>query len=261
MKLNWHTITAALLVLVIIMTLAIRAPSSGVEEGPEPQDVVDEGGKAVKLMYLDNTRIDNHTYKVRITGTTDYGVLIVKNIGELKDEYALSVNASGGVSAALEKSKVTLDNTSLTWLVVTYSVSASTGTHDVLIEAVSTSNSNVRANITLRCELANPDGVVTEKGDQVMVAYRVTDENGTLLDEGTLPAIAGEQEAGPIGQFGYIHGFYMGLLGMEKGGPLDNGQYETKEIRVPPEMAYGVDSGHELSDMYLIFTQTLEWSQ
>jgi hypothetical protein len=261
MKLNWQTITIVALVLVVMLSVITRMPSSGDVEEEISQENIDLEDKGVKLMYLDNTQVDNYTYKVRITGTTDYGVLIVKNIGEVKDEYALSVNSTGGVTAALDKSSISLDNRSLTWCIITYSVAGDAGTHDVIITAVSKSNPNVRANITLQCEIANPEGVVTQKGDQVYLAYHLTDENGTVLDEGTLPAIAGEQEAGPLGQVSYIDGFYLGLLGMEKGGPLDNGQYESKQIRVPPEMAYGVDSGHELSDMYLIFTQTLEWSQ
>ncbi len=213
---------------------------------------------AVELAYLDNTQVDNDTWEVAITGPEDYGVLLIRNCGE-EETFNFKCTTPEGWDVSFEKQKITLRNHSVGWCVLTFAVLSQTpSTALINITAVSAHNPAVSDTLTLLCRVVNTNGKVTKKGDQVVVSYTVWDENGSELDSGTLPATAGEPEAGPFGQVTYIDGFYLGLLGMERGGLGGFGPGETKQIKVPPELAYGVDSGHELSNETLIFELTLK---
>lgn len=149
------------------------------------------------------------------------------------------------------------------WNVISYQLSSEVdvGTYYATIRAAATDDERLADELTLKLDVTDTEGVTTKKGDQVVVEYTVWDEDGNELDSGTLPATAGEPEAGPAGQVAYIDGFYLGLLGMQKD-PLSLAYGETKKVRVPPELAYGTDpEAHELGGVTLIFELTIVLSQ
>ena len=249
-------------VVVLLAAVLVSAGSSSDDPGEEAAPPTEQVEADFRLFYLDNTEAANDTWKVTISNSVDQGVLLLRNRQDVEDSFSFHALAPEGWKIGFEKESVTVGNDSVAWNVITYTLpdSASTGSYNVNISAISKNNGTVR-NITLVCEVAALDGNMAQKGDQLLVTYVLWDENRTgQLDSGTLPATCGEPEAGPAGQVGYIDGFYLGLYGMEKGGVLGASPGETKEILVPPELAYGVNSGSELSDMWLIFQQTLGYA-
>ncbi len=81
-----------------------------------------------------------------------------------------------------------------------------------------------------------------ERGDTIVVAYKLVLDNGTVLTDA-------ERETFPGLDYGkYIDGFVDEVLGMKIG--------EKKTFRVPPEKAY-TDPGHYLYGLALIYTVTL----
>jgi hypothetical protein len=220
----------------------------------------------LNLTYLDNTEMNPGEYKAKISSSTDYGVLLVDNTGVAEDTVDLEViSEPEGWSVSLDMGSVTLDNESIEVVVITYSVaSGATGEEPVVIEGTSQNALLPTAyNITIYCVVDSTNSPVTKKGDKVSVDYEVWGESGTSLDSGTLPATAGEKYVGPLQNLGYIVGFYMGLIGMEKpGGVLGLlGTGETKQIKVPPQLAYGTDSdAHELGGQTLVFELTINSS-
>ena len=220
----------------------------------------------LNLTYLDNTEMNPGEYKVRISASTDYGVLMVDNTGVADDTVNLEVvQEPEGWSVSLDKSSVALDNESIEVVVVTYNVaSGASGEEAVVIQGTSEKALlPTSMNITLFCVVEGTGGQVTSTGDKVSVDYTVWDTKGQQLDSGTLPATAGEKYVGPAQNLGYIVGFYMGLIGMEKPGGIIGllGTGETKQIRVPPQLAYGTDpNAHQLGGEILIFELTINSS-
>jgi len=220
----------------------------------------------LNLTYLDNTEMNPGEFKARISSATDYGVLLVDNTGVAEDTIDLEVICEPeGWSVSLDKGSVTLDNESIEVVVITYSVaSGASGEEPVVIEGRS-QNALLPTtyNITVFCVVDSTNAQVTRTGDKVSVDYEVWGEAGTSLDSGTLPATAGEKYVGPLQNLGYIVVFYMGLIGMEKPGGIIGllGTGETKQIKVPPQLAYGTDpSAHELGGQTLIFELTINSS-
>jgi predicted lipase len=220
----------------------------------------------LNLTYLDNTEMNPGEYKVRISSSTDYGVLLVDNTGVAEDTIKLEVvEEPEGWSVSLDKSSVSLDNESIEVVVVTYNAaSGASGEEIVVIEGTSENALLPTAyNVSLYCVVDSTNGEVTKTGDKVSVDYTVWNTQGQQLDSGTLPATAGEKYVGPAQNLGYIVGFYMGLIGMEKPGGIIGllGTGETKQIRVPPQLAYGTDpNAHELGGEILIFELTINSS-
>ena len=83
--------------------------------------------------------------------------------------------------------------------------------------------------------------MIVKKGDKVQVHYTGTFEDGTEFDssKGKDPL---EFTAG-AGQM--IKGFDDAVIGMEVG--------EEKEIKIPPEEAYGASGSHPLAGKTLVF--------
>jgi hypothetical protein len=250
----------------------------GGEEGTEVLDTDGDGipddedefpempNWGLNLTYLDNTEMNPGEYKVQISSTTDYGVLLVDNTGVAEDTIELEVlQEPEGWSVSLDRSSVTMDNESIEVIVVTYSVaSGASGEEAVVIQGTSKDALlPTSINVTLYCVVSGTGGEVTQTGDKVSVDYTVWDTQGQPLDSGTLPATAGEKYVGPAKNLGYIVGFYMGLIGMEKPGGIIGllGTGETKQIKVPPQLAYGTDpNAHELGGETLIFELTINSS-
>ena len=267
---------AAILLLILLMFAGCFAKSD--EEEPVILDTDGDGipddedefpempNWGLNLTYLDNTEMNPGEYKVKISSSTDYGVLLVDNTGVAEDTIDLAViEEPEGWSVSLDRSSVSMDNESIEVVVLTYSVaSGASGEEKVVIEGSSKNALLPTAyNITLFCVVEGTDGEVTRTGDKVSVDYEVWDESGTSIDSGTLPATAGEKYVGPAQNLGYIVGFYMGLIGMEKPGGFMGliGTGETKQIKVPPQLAYGTDPGaHELGGQTLVFELTINSS-
>jgi hypothetical protein len=220
----------------------------------------------LNLTYLDNTEMNPGEYKVRISSSTDYGVLLVDNTGVAEDTIDLEVvEEPEGWSVSLDKSSVSLDNESIEVVVVTYSAASGASGEEIVVIEGTSKNALLPTlyNVTLYCVVDGTSGEVTRTGDKVSVDYTVWDTQGQQLDSGTLPATAGEKYVGPAQNLGYIVGFYMGLIGMEKPGGIIGllGTGETKQIRVPPQLAYGTDpNAHELGGEILIFELTINSS-
>ena len=99
------------------------------------------------------------------------------------------------------------------------------------------------------------DVLKVENGDYVEVNYTGRLENGSIFDS-SIEEVAKEsvfydpsREYEPlgfvVGEGTLIEGFEKGVLGMELG--------EKKEIRIPPEQAYGTSGAHPLAGETLIF--------
>ncbi len=94
-----------------------------------------------------------------------------------------------------------------------------------------------------------------ENGDYVEVNYTGRLEDGTIFDSSVedVARKAGTYDSGrkyeplgfTVGEGMLIDGFEKGVLGMEIG--------EKKEIRIPPEKAYGTEGKHPLAGKTLIF--------
>ena len=254
----------------VVLFIALLAGSSGCLGGSDDRDDKKDSGEspappplfALNLTYLDDTETTNDTWDVKISGSTDYGVLLVRNEGTEDDSADLEViEVSAGWGVSLAVASVEIANRSVEPVVVTYRAGGGEGT--AVIAATSRGDPLVRDIMTLRFVMGDSGAQVTAKGDQVVADYILRDENGTQLDAGTLPAIAGEPESGPAGAITYIDGFWLGLLGMEKGGGLIvKLTGETKTVKVPPELAYGTDPAqHELGGVWLYFTLTIAASE
>ncbi|MGA1792718.1 MAG: FKBP-type peptidyl-prolyl cis-trans isomerase [Thermoplasmatota archaeon] len=228
------------------------ADSDGDGIGDNSDRAPDAPDHGVGLSYLDDTESDG-TWKVLLSASTDYGVLLVNNTGFVDETITLEVEGEWG---SPESTSLQLSPGEMVPVVIRFS--GSSGEPLTITAAVKDIPISVNASIRLEAE-EGTRGSVTSKGDKVVVEYVLHDLEGTQLDAGTLPATAGERYVGPAQQLGYITGFYMGLLGMKKpglGGLGSSG--ETKTIRVPPELAYGTDpDAHQLGGETLIFTLTL----
>ncbi len=99
------------------------------------------------------------------------------------------------------------------------------------------------------------DVLKVENGDYVEVNYTGRLEDGRLFDS-SIEEVAKDsmfydptREYEPlgfvVGEGMLIEGFEKGVLGMELG--------EKKEIRIPPEQAYGTSGAHPLAGETLIF--------
>ncbi len=219
----------------------------------------------LNLTYLDDTQESEMEWRVKISSTTDYGVLIVDNTGVKNDEIQLMVASQPeGWSVSIETTLVALDNVTLVPVVVQYNVpSGATGGLVTILGRSQGAFYETNRSIHLICEVESTSGEVTKKGDKCSVDYTLWDTDGNQIDSGTLPATAGERYVGPLENLGYITGFYMGILGMKKAGGILGllGTGETKKIRVPPELAYGTDPDkHQLGGMVLIFQIVLRSS-
>ena len=230
---------------------------------PDAQDKYpNRANWAFNISYLDDTQTNPGQYKVTISSTTDYGVILVNNTGVDQDTIDMTVVAAPeGWMVSLDQPSVTLDNKTVVCVVVTYTVpSGASGEKAVVIQGRSAKAARpLIHNLTLICNVETTSGKVTNTGDKVVVGYILWDTSGNQLDSGTLPATAGEKYVGPAQQLGYIVGFYMGLIGMKKPGILGIiGNGEVKKIRVPPELAYGTDpNAHQLGGQTLIFQLSL----
>lgn len=236
----------------------------GIPDYEDSNPFIPEWG--LNLTYLDDTSVNDGEWKVRINAQTDYGVLLVDNTGILEDTIELEIiSQPEGWSCSLEKGSVAIDNATVEPVTVTFSVaSGASGEQPVVIEGrCKSALTDVRMNITIICVVESTTSQVTQKGDKCTVDYTLWLDDGSQIDSGTLPATAGERYVGPLKNLGYITGFYMGLIGMEKPGGLFGllGTGETKRIRVPPELGYGTDpDGHELGGEYLTFEIVLRSS-
>jgi hypothetical protein len=207
----------------------------------------------VSLSYLDDTE-ENGIWYVWITDDPDFGVVLVNNTGSVDEKISLEADQGWGT---LESSTLHLSPGEMIPVVIRLSTDAI----PVLTITATVEDIPISVNDSIQLMPDSPynAGPVTNKGDKVVVGYVLNDLDGNNLDEGTLPATAGERYVGPAEQLGYITGFYMGLLGMRKPGlGVLGSPGETKRIRVPPELAYGTDpDAHDLGGMTLIFTLTL----
>ena len=237
--------------LIIILIAGFSVTNIKTEKQKETETYT--GG--VNLTYLDDTEMSENVYVVNICGPNDCGIILINNTGEKTEEFRFKAeDVPDGWSITFENEVMEIEPEGIQWNTIYYENSSPEGTYFVNITATSVNNPNVKDIITLRLDVTKTDGVTTEKGDQVLVKYVLWDTDGNQLDSGTLPATAGEPEAGPLEQITYIDGFYLGLLGMEKGFP----QGETKKVRVPPELAYGTDpDAHALGGETLIFQLTI----
>ncbi len=99
------------------------------------------------------------------------------------------------------------------------------------------------------------DIMTVKNGDYVEVNYTGRLEDGTVFDSSVkeIAKKAGtydpDREYEPlgftVGEGMLIDGFEKGVLGMELG--------EKKEIKIPPEQAYGTGGNHPLAGKTLIF--------
>lgn len=99
------------------------------------------------------------------------------------------------------------------------------------------------------------DIMAVKNGDYVEVNYIGRLEDGTVFDSSIeeIARKAGvydpDREYEPlgftVGEGMLIEGFEKGVLGMEAG--------ERKELRIPPEKAYGTGKSHPLAGKTLIF--------
>jgi len=97
--------------------------------------------------------------------------------------------------------------------------------------------------------------VKVEKGDHVEVNYTGRLEDGRIFDSSVEEIAKGSMFYDPsreyeplgfvVGEGRMIAGFEKGVLGMELG--------EKKEVRIPPEEAYGRSGSHPLAGETLIF--------
>jgi len=269
------------LLLAFLLLLVVFTPGCFDSKEKKTEEVLDSDGDGIpdnedefpfqpnwglNLTYLDDTEVNPGEYKVKISSTTDYGVLLLDNTGIKKDTIELEIlEVPEGWDVSLASSSVSLDNITIEPIVVTYVVpSSASGDNNVVIQGTSKNALlPTSINITLICVVDSTGSEVTRTGDKVSVEYTLWDTAGAQIDSGTLPATAGEKYVGPAQNLGYIVGFYMGLIGMEKPGGLFGliGTGETKVIRVPPELAYGTDPAkHELGGQVLIFQLVLKSS-
>ncbi|GEM_PF-2822928 len=221
----------------------------GSGEKEKPQQEITLG---VQLGMLDDTYQGNNTWTTLISSVDDYAVVWVNNTGNVTDTYTISISeVPDGWSVSQDKMAVTVNpEDEMGWVILRFSVPPGAKNGAVVVTAESQTDPSVRDNITINCNVEGTDAQVSYVGDTIMVSYTVTDENGTQLDSGTLPVTAGEPEVGYGNQLAYIDGFYLGVLGMRKPDVSHSG--ETKNIVVPPELAYGEDMGT------LYFTLTVE---
>ena len=99
------------------------------------------------------------------------------------------------------------------------------------------------------------DNMPVENGDYVEVNYTGKLEDGTIFDSSIEEIAKNAMYYDPdrkyeplgfvVGEGMLIEGFEKGVLGMEVG--------EKKEIRIPPEQAYGTEGNHPLAGKTLIF--------
>jgi len=255
------TVLAAYLVVFPYLSGSPEDDGPGSEDGQT--DGMDEATQRpllkVNLSFLDDTKISERTYQVDISGQQDYGVVLLENVGSQNDSYTLDIiEISHGWEASFERQKIDILSGDVETSVIMVRPGEG-GISHATIRATSSIDLEIFDEIILEFLLGNRNEEVAGKGVQVMVEYYLTDPNGNHLDDGTLPAIAGEPEAGPAGELTYIEGFYMGLLGMGLGGGIFGliQEGETKTIRVPPQLGYGNSEGHELQETTLIFTLTI----
>ncbi len=239
----------ALLIIIIIAGLSI----TNIKTEKQKETETYTGG--VDLTYLDDTKISEDVYAVSICGPNDCGVILLNNTGEKTDSFRFKADAPDGFGISFEHDIMQVNTEGIQWNTIYYETSLPTGSYFANITATSVNNPDAKDTLTLRLDVTKTDGVTTKKGDQVIVQYILWDTDGNQLDSGTLPATAGEPEAGSLEQVTYIDGFYLGLLGMEK---ERLAQGETKKVRVPPELAYGTDpDAHDLGGETLIFQLTI----
>ena len=206
----------------------------------------------VSLSYLDDTEVDGE-WTVLHSDEEDIGVLLVNNTGAVPEKIHLNCDGMEGLSLA--NRDFMLEPGEMECVIVEFvgNIQGITPTVRASVEDV---DGEFQDSVNFSLVSDRNPGPVARKGDKVMVRYHLEDLDGETLDEGTLPATAGERYVGPGKQLGYIEGFYMGLLGMRK--PSFGTEGETKTIRVPPEIGYGTDPDqHELGGVVLIFTLTL----
>jgi len=99
------------------------------------------------------------------------------------------------------------------------------------------------------------DTMKVENGDYVEVNYTGRLENGSIFDSSIEEVAKDSMFYDPsrdyeplgfvVGEGMLIEGFEKGVLGMEVG--------EKKEVRIPPEQAYGTSGAHPLAGETLIF--------
>lgn len=207
----------------------------------------------VSLSYLDDTEEDGVWTVLHSAEEVDLGVLLVNNTGSVAERIAIHSDPLEGID--MERTEVMLEPGEMECIIVKL-YTAMPGELATIRATVEDINYEFEDSIRLDIVGDGEGGSVAVTGDKVMVRYHLEDDSGETLDEGTLPATAGERYVGPGQQLGYIEGFYMGLLGMRK--PTLGTGGETKVIRVPPEIGYGTDpEAHELGGEVLFFTLTL----
>ncbi|MEE2812217.1 MAG: hypothetical protein VX627_04235 [Candidatus Thermoplasmatota archaeon] len=102
------------------------------------------------------------------------------------------------------------------------------------------------------------------RNERMNVQYTVWDEDsGEQLDDGLLPATAGEDPMcntdPPIPWVCYIEGFGWGLVGLDADMEESLTLLGTSHtILLPPDLAYGNNDGHELQQSWLRFELELE---
>ncbi len=256
-------LAAAIIISVLLASLSL--PTTNV--GPEKKEKHEEEGPpddlGVDIGYLDDTRQgENYTWTALISSTYDMGVLWVDNTGNKSDVYTINVTETPeGWSVSQDKRTVEVNpEEDLGVVLLTYNVpSGASGTHPVNISVESQTDHRVHMEMTILCEVEGTGEETTMIADTIMVDYSLTDDNGTALDEGSLPVTAGEIYVGQAKQLGYIDGFYLATLGLRL--PFLGAGGETKVARLPPALAYGEktqeDGGHELGGVTLLFTITV----
>ena len=88
-------------------------------------------------------------------------------------------------------------------------------------------------------EIEEGEGTPAARGHEVRVAYTLWLEDGTGIEQGTIPWFT-------LGSANLIQGFTEGIVGMREGG--------RRRLLVPPELGYGAQgSGAVPPDASLIF--------
>ena len=197
-------------------------------------------------------------------GTGDYAHLAIHNVDDERDlplsievnHAAISIDGDGQSAVT----SITAGDAVIIPLRLETLVEDSEFTIEIV--HVSLPSAKVSLDVDMFSDGSNRDRHV--RGERMNVAYEVRNaDTNEVLDDGTLPATAGEDPMcntePPVPWICYIEGFGWGLVGLDADMQESLTMQGTDhQILLPPDLAYGNSEGHELQDTWLLFDLKLE---